>query len=71
MKWNKCSDELPKSAIDVLVSDGEYVTVACNNTLGYWDPANVQTDPRHETLVITFNIKYWAELPELPEEDKA
>lgn len=66
MKWNKVSDSFPNSSIDVLITDGESVAVAHNSDLGYWVPSNIETYPLHEPLAFPFDIKYWAELPELP-----
>jgi hypothetical protein len=67
MKWNDIKDGLPKTDVDVLITDGLVMAVGINDCYSCWQPSNVDVTYDMAGVVLDMNdITHWAELPELP-----
>ncbi len=67
MKWNSINDGLPKTDVDVLVTDGLVMAVAINDCYSCWQPSNVDVTYDMAGVVLDIGtITHWAELPNLP-----
>ena len=59
MKWIKVEDQLPKINQEALVTDGKSIIIGFYNN-GFYD----QISPFYGKMK---GVKYWMELPELPD----
>ena len=67
MEWNDIKDGLPKTDVDVLITDGLVMAVGINDCYSCWKPSNVDVTYDMSDVVLDMNdITHWAELPELP-----
>ena len=67
MKWNDINNGLPKTDVDVLITDGLVIAVGSNDCYSCWQPSNVDVTYDMAGVILDMNdITHWAELPDLP-----
>ncbi len=68
MKWKDIHNHgLPKTGVDVLVTDGSVIAVGSNDCYSCWQLSNVDVTYDMAGVILGMNdITHWAELPELP-----
>lgn len=64
--WFEVKDRLPATNEDVLVTDGNYVAVAYNDSYGNWIPSNVESSYDMSSCFLDLEPTHWTDVPELP-----